>query len=91
MPVNSICIENDLYEVTGKSGEIVYDNRLENRFSRLESRCAELRTNIENKAFIKENYKTKSFLTSGEATFNGIYDNTTTQNSDYFEFGIKSG
>lgn len=66
MSVNSICIEKDLYEVTGKSGEIVYDNRLENRFSRLESRYAELRTNIKNKAFIKENYKTKSFLTSDE-------------------------
>lgn len=66
VPINSICFENNLYEVTGKSGEIVYDNRLENRFSRLESRYAELRTNIENKAFIKENYKTKSFLTSDE-------------------------
>ena len=66
VPVNSICIENDLYEVTGKSGEIVYDNRLENRFSRLERRYAELRTNIENKAFIKEDYNTNSFLTSDE-------------------------
>ena len=55
VPIKSVCFENDLYEVTGKSGEIVYDNRLENRFSRLESRYAELRTNIENKAFIKEN------------------------------------
>ncbi|HAQ91220.1 MAG TPA: hypothetical protein DCR89_09895, partial [Coprococcus sp.] len=54
VPIKSVCFENDLYEVTGKSGEIVYDNRLENRFSRLESRYAELRTNIENKAFIKE-------------------------------------
>ena len=66
VPIYSVCFERNLYEVTGKSGEIVYDNRLENRFSRLESRYAELRTNIENKAFIKENYKTKSFLTSDE-------------------------
>lgn len=66
VPINSICFENNLYEVTGKSGEIVYDNRLENRFSGLESKYAELRTNIKNKAFIKENYKTNSFLTSDE-------------------------
>lgn len=37
VPTNSVCFENDLYEVTGKSGEIVYDNRLENCFSGLES------------------------------------------------------
>ena len=66
VPTNSVCFENDLYEVTGKSGEIVYDNRLENCFSGLESKYAELRTNIKNKAFIKENYKTKCFLTCDE-------------------------
>lgn len=66
VPTNSVCFENDLYEVTGKSGAIVYDNRLEDCFSILERRYAELRTNIEKKAFIKENYKTKSFLTSDE-------------------------
>lgn len=66
VPTNSVCFENDLYEVTGKSGEIVYDNRLENCFSGLESKYAELRTNIKNKAFIKENYKTKCFLTRDE-------------------------
>lgn len=55
-----------MYEVTGKSGEIVYDNRLENCFSILERRYAELRTNIEKKAFVKDNYKTKCFLTRDE-------------------------
>lgn len=66
VPTNSVCFENDLYEVTGKSGEIVYDNRLENCFSILERRYAELRTNIEKKAFVKDNYKTKCFLTRDE-------------------------
>lgn len=66
VPINSICFENDLYEVTGKSGEIVYDNRLEKRFSVLEKRYAKLRNDIEKKAFVKDNYKTKCFLTNDE-------------------------
>lgn len=66
VPIYSVCFERNLYEVMGKSGEIVYDNRLENRFSRLERRYAELRTNIEKKAFVKDNYKIKSFLTYDE-------------------------
>lgn len=66
VPINSICFENNLYEVTGKSGEIVYDNWLENCFSILEKRYAELRTYIEKKAFVKDNYKTKCFLTRDE-------------------------
>ena len=44
VPTNSVCFENDLYEVMGKSDEIVYDNRLENCFSILERRYAEFRT-----------------------------------------------
>ena len=66
VPVNSVCFERDLCEVTGKKGEVVYDNRLENCFSILENRYAKLRTNIEKKAFVKDNYKTKCFLTRDE-------------------------
>lgn len=66
VPINSVCFERDLYELTGKKGEVVYDNRLENCFSILEKRYAKLRTNIEKKAFVKDNYKTKCFLTRDE-------------------------
>lgn len=66
VPIKSVCFENDLYEVTGKNGEVVYDNRLENCFSVLEKHYSELRTNIEKKAFVKDNYKTKSFLSRDE-------------------------
>jgi len=55
---NSICVENDFYEVTGNNGEVVLENFLENCFGILEKQFAgkvlELETKLENRSSNQE-------------------------------------
>ena len=69
IPIKSICYEKDLYEVTGRDGEIVLPNHLEHFFSIIENMFGKYRCEHENKAFLEENYKTKCFLTNEEKAF----------------------
>lgn len=69
IPIKSVCYSNFLYEVTGHDGEIVLPNHLEKFFSFMEKMFSEYRYKLENKVFIKDNYKTKSFLKSEEKAF----------------------
>lgn len=69
VPINSICFRKDLYEVTGKDGEIVLPNHLEKFFTVFEKKFSHYRRKLEHKAFIEDNYKTKCFLASEEKVF----------------------
>lgn len=69
IPIKSICYEKDLYEVIDRDGEIVLPNYLEHFFSIIENMFCKYRCELENKAFLEENYKTKCFLTNEEKAF----------------------
>lgn len=69
IPVKSICYSENLYEVTDCEGKIVLGNRLERFFSELEKMFGNYRHELERKAFIEDNYRTKCFLTSEEKVF----------------------
>lgn len=73
VPIKSICYKIDLYEVTGKNGDIVMPNHLEQVFSYFEKSFSEYRRKLENKAFISSNYKTNCFLTGEEKVFWATY------------------
>mgnify|MGYP002522808164 CR=1 FL=1 len=69
IPIKSICYEKYLYEVTDRDGEIVLINHLEDFFLIIEKMFGNYRRELENKAFLEENYKTKCFLTNEEKAF----------------------
>lgn len=69
VPIKSVCYSDYLYEVTGHEGEIVLTNYLEHFFAGIEKMFSEYRHELEKKAFIESNYKTKCFLTSKEKIF----------------------
>ena len=69
VPIKSICYRDNLYEVTGSSGEIVLLNHLEDFFSGIEKMFGEFRSRLERKAFIEDNYRIKCFLTNDEKIF----------------------
>ena len=69
IPIKSICFKKKLYEVTGEDGEIVLLNYLEDFFKILEGEFGKYRSKLEHKVYIKENYKTRSFLDSNEKYF----------------------
>lgn len=69
IPIKSICYEKYLYEVTDCDGEIVLLNHLEHFFLIIEKMFGNYRRELENKASLEENYKTKCFLTNKEKAF----------------------
>lgn len=69
VPIKSICYSENLYEVTGRNGEIVLPNYLERVFACLEKKFSAYRGKLEKKAFIESNYKTNCFLTYDEKVF----------------------
>ena len=69
IPIKSICYKDNLYEVTGKTGEIVLQNHLEKFFSEIEKMFGEYRKKLEGKAIIEKNYCTKCFLKNEEKVF----------------------
>ena len=69
VPIKSVCYEKNLYEVTGDDGDIVCINYLETCLSGLEHMFGKYRSDLEAKAFNKENYKIKCFLKRGEKAF----------------------
>ena len=69
IPIKSICYEKYLYEVTDRDGEIVLLNYLEHLFLIIEKMFGNYRRELENKASLEENYKTKCFLTNEEKAF----------------------
>lgn len=69
VPIKSVCHSDYLYEVTGHDGEIVLPNQLEHFFSAMERMFGAYRQELEQKAFIEDNYKTKCFLTGKEKVF----------------------
>ena len=73
VPIKSICYSEYLYEVTGNGGEIVCSNYLEKFFSIMERKFSEYRDILERKAFLKDNLKTKCFLSNKEKSFWATY------------------
>ena len=69
VPIESICREKYLYEVKDDEGNWLAPNRIEKKLSILEGMFAENLRILEKKAFLKENYRTKCFLTKDEKTF----------------------
>ncbi len=69
IPIESICYKKNLYEIYGKDGEPKLQNRLEDVFSRFESKYGEYRSKLEKKAFFEENYYKSCFLEREEMVF----------------------
>ena len=69
VPIESVCRENYLYEIKDNDGNWLTPNWIERILSILEGMFAENLRRLEKKAFLKENYRTKSFLTTEEKTF----------------------
>ncbi len=69
IPIKSVCYEDDLYEVTNINEERILTNYLERLFSALEKRFSTYRHELEKKVFIRDNYKTKCFLSKEEKVF----------------------
>ena len=69
VPIESVCRENYLYEIKDNDGNWLTPNWIERILSILERMFAENLRRLEKKAFFKENYRTKSFLTTEEKTF----------------------
>ncbi len=69
VPIDSVCFENSLYEVTGVSGRRVFPNYIERFFGRCESEFSRYRKKLEKKAFDILNYRTKTFLCREEKVF----------------------
>lgn len=67
--IESVCRENYLYELKDNDGNWLTPNWIERILSILEGMFAENLRRLEKKAFLKENYRTKSFLTTEEKTF----------------------
>ena len=69
VPIESVCSEKYLYEVKDEAGNLIAPNWIEKNLSGVEGLFASNLKKIESKAFLKENYKTKCFLTTQEKTF----------------------
>ena len=69
VPIESICRENYLYEVKDNDGNWLTPNWIEKILSLLEGMFGENLRRLEKKAFLKENYRTKCFLTKDEKSF----------------------
>lgn len=69
IPIKSICYEKNLYELQDDSGQFIIGNYFEHCFAELERMFGEYRRKLEAKAFIKDNLKTKCFLTKNEKVF----------------------
>ena len=73
VPVKSVCVEHDLYEAKNEQGDYLFVNHIEKSLAILERMFFSYRTKLEKKAFVKENYRTKCFLTSEEKSFWAAY------------------
>lgn len=69
VPTSSICVEDNIYEYTGKQGEFVLRNALEKILGKIESKFHERRNQLESKAFQESNYNTNCFLDKDEKDF----------------------
>ena len=69
VPVKTICVKRDLYEAKDEQGDYLFANHIEKALCNLEGMFSEYRTKLKNKAFNKENYRTKCFLTHEEKGF----------------------
>ena len=69
VPIKSVCHQKYLYEIYKNNGEIVAPNWMENTLSKFESMYADYLRALKRKAYYKENYKTKCFLSTKEKLF----------------------
>lgn len=73
VPVESVCFKRDLYEAKNEHGGYVFENHIEKALGNLERRFSDYREKLERKAFDKENFKTKCFLSNEEKCFWIVY------------------
>ena len=73
IPIESICRKDYLYEIKNNKNKIITPNYIENVLCNLEGQFAKYRKKLEAKAFLKENFKTSSFLSSDEKAFWYVY------------------
>lgn len=67
--IKSVCYIKELYEIHKKDGGLVAANWIENVLSKFESMYADYLHALKKKAYNKENYRTKCFLSPQEKTF----------------------
>lgn len=73
VPIQSICREDFLYEIKDSEGSYIALNFIEKYFSALEAMFSIYREQLINKAFIKDNQRTKCFFTAEEKCFWKLY------------------
>ena len=71
--INTQCCEKNIYELTDEKGDQILPNYLEKALGLLEIQFPKYRDKLRGKAFIDDNYKTKSFLTHEEKVFWIVY------------------
>lgn len=69
VPIKTICVEKNLYEVEDKNGKIVLLNFVEKCLSFFEGKFARFFKDLERKAYNEKNLETKCFFTSDEKCF----------------------
>lgn len=69
VPIDSICQEKFLYEIRDENGNLSATNWIEHVLVNLEGMYATHLRNLEKKAFNKNNYQTRCFLSTLEKTF----------------------
>ena len=73
VPIKSVCYVKNLYEIRKNDGELVAPNWIENVLSKFEGMYAEHLRALKRKAYNKENYSTKCFLSTEEKSFWKFY------------------
>lgn len=69
VPIRSVCYVKNLYEICRNDGEFVAPNWIEKVLSKFEGMYADYLRALKGKAYGKENYKTKCFLSPQEKVF----------------------
>ena len=73
VPIDSVCHEDYLYEFRDSGGQIVNINLLEDALCDYEGQFTDYKRKLEEKAYCKENFETKCFLTKEEKNFWKMY------------------
>lgn len=73
VPIKSVCYIKTLYEIRKNDGELVAQNWIEKVLSKIEGMYAEYLRALKRKAYNKENYRTKCFLSTEEKAFWKFY------------------
>ena len=73
VPITSVCFDENIYEYTGKTGEVVLRNYLEKVLAQFESMFMEYRSKLEQKVYCESNLSTNCFLNKKEKDFWALY------------------